>query len=93
MGIPPFHEEGFKKKNYFCHVYLEELYKMLISYSCFYKLFSKYGLTPKELEMHVCVLSIVATDALVVKHQAISIHNADRIFTVLDQFQTKISNS
>ena len=38
--------------------------------------------------MHVCilVLSTVATDALVLKHQAISIHSADRIFIVLDWF-------
>ena len=34
-------------------------------------------LTPKHREMHVCIVSTVATDALVLKHQAISIHNAD----------------
>ena len=34
-------------------------------------------LTAKHREMHGCVVSIVATDALVLKHQAISIHNAD----------------
>ena len=34
-------------------------------------------LTLKHRETHGCVVSIVATDALVLKHQAISIHNAD----------------
>ena len=29
-------------------------------------------LTHKQLEMHVCIFSPVATDALVLKHQAIS---------------------
>ena len=48
-------------------------------------LFSKYlsssislnVLTHEQLEMHGSVLSTVATDALVLKHQTISIHNAD----------------
>ena len=34
-------------------------------------------LTHKELEMHGCILSTVANDALVLKHQAISIHSAE----------------
>ena len=34
-------------------------------------------LTPKHRETHECVVSTVATDALVLKHQVISIHNAD----------------
>ena len=34
-------------------------------------------LTLKHREMHGCVVSTVATDALVLKHQAIIIHNAD----------------
>ena len=34
-------------------------------------------LTHKQLETHGCVLSTVATDALVLKHQAISAHIAD----------------
>ena len=34
-------------------------------------------LTPKQLETHGSVLSIVATDALVQKHQGISICSAD----------------
>ena len=46
-------------------------------------------LTLKHRETHGCVVSIVATDALVLKHQAISIHNADWTFIVLDQFHTK----
>ena len=35
------------------------------------------GLTPKHLETHGCIVSAVATNALVLKPQAISIHNAD----------------
>ena len=35
------------------------------------------ALTHKQLEMHRCALSTVATDALVLKHQAISSHSAD----------------
>ena len=34
-------------------------------------------LTPKHWEIHGRVVSTVTTDALVLKHQAISIHNAD----------------
>ena len=34
-------------------------------------------LTLKHRETHGCVVSSVATDALVLKHQAISTHNAD----------------
>ena len=34
-------------------------------------------LTLKHRETHGCVVSTVATYALVLKHQAISIHNAD----------------
>ena len=47
-------------------------------------------LTPKLLEKYGYVLSTVATDALVLKHQAISIHIADQLSNALDQFQTKI---
>ena len=36
--------------------------------------------------MHGCLLSTVATDALVLKHQTISIHSADKTFIVLDKF-------
>ena len=35
---------------------------------------------------HGCVLSTVFTDALVVQHKAITIHSADEISIVLDQF-------
>ena len=45
-------------------------------------------LTHKQLEMHGYIISIVATDALVLKHQAINIYNADYISIVLDQFHT-----
>ena len=39
----------------------------------------------KQLEMHGCVLSTVATDGLVLKHQAISsTHSAEEIFMLLD---------
>ena len=36
-----------------------------------------FRLTLKHRETHGCVVSTVTTDALVLKHQAISIHNAD----------------
>ena len=47
-------------------------------------------LTPKQLEMHGCILSTVSTDALVLKHQGISNHSAHEIFITLDQFDIKI---
>ena len=40
--------------------------------------------------MHGCIVSIVATDDLVLKHQALSAHNADYIFIVWDQFHTEM---
>ena len=46
-------------------------------------------LTLKHRETHGCVVSTVAADALVLKHQAISIHNADETLIVLDQFHIK----
>ena len=39
--------------------------------------------------MHECVLGTVDTDALVLKHQTISIHSDDWMFLLLDQFHTK----
>ena len=42
-------------------------------------------LTSKQLEMHGCILSTEATYALVLKHQAISIHSTDKTLIVLDQ--------
>ena len=47
-------------------------------------------LTLKHYEMHGCIVSTVATDALVLKHQAISILSTDQIFNLLDQFHMKI---
>ena len=54
-------------------------------------LVAKYlQLTHKQLEMHASVLSNVATDALVLKHQTTSIHSADNILVVLGPFHIKI---
>ena len=39
--------------------------------------------------MHGSVLNVVDTDALVLRHQTISIHGADEIFIVLGQFRAK----
>ena len=39
--------------------------------------------------MHWFVLSTVATDALLLKHQGISYHKTDKIFMMLDQFHAK----
>ena len=47
-------------------------------------------LTHKQMEMHGYKLITLAADALVLKHQTISIHSVDEIFFVLDQFHTKI---
>ena len=47
-------------------------------------------LTHKQLETHECVLSTVATDVLVLKHQAISIHGAELIVIVLQQFHADL---
>ena len=47
-------------------------------------------LTHKQLEMHRCVQSTVATDGLVLKHQAINILNADNTTIALDQSHTKL---
>ena len=38
---------------------------------------TQHLLTLKHWETHVCMVSTVATDAPVLKHQAISIHSAD----------------
>ena len=42
-----------------------------------------FFLTHKNLEMHRYIISTAATDALVLKHQVISIHSADWILVVL----------
>ena len=47
-------------------------------------------LTLKQLDMHWCTISIEATAAPVPKHQAIHIHNTDKISIILNQFHTKI---
>ena len=47
-------------------------------------------LTFEPWERHGCVVSTVATDALVLKHQAISIHDVYLTFIILDRFQIKI---
>ena len=47
-------------------------------------------MTHKQLDTHWYVISTVATAALVLKHQTISIHSADEMFIVSDQFHTKI---
>ena len=44
----------------------------------------------KELEMHGCIYSNVATDALVLKHQGISSHSADSILILSDRFHVEI---
>ena len=46
-------------------------------------------LTHKQLETHEWVFSTVATDALVLKHQAISIHCADCIIQRIWQVSHK----
>ena len=43
----------------------------------------------EQLETNVCVLSTMATDVMVLKYQAISIHSANKIFIILDQFHIK----
>ena len=41
----------------------------------------KYGLvsvlTHEQLETHACIISTVATDALMIKHRVMGIHSAD----------------
>ena len=37
----------------------------------------------------MCMYSAVAPDALMLNHQAMSTHNADWIFIVLEQFELK----
>ena len=39
--------------------------------------------------MHGCVVITVADNALVLKHQAISIHSAGKMFVVADQLHTE----
>ena len=46
-------------------------------------------LTNDQLEMNGSVISTVAIDVLVLKHQDISIHNADLLFIVIPWFHMK----
>ena len=46
---------------------------------------------PKKPEIHGRILSILAIDALGLKHQTIEIHSADWVIIALDQFHKKIS--
>ena len=55
-----------------------------------YLMYASHKLTLKHWETHGCIVSTVATDALVLKPQAISIHNADQTFIVLDQLHIKL---
>ena len=51
---------------------------------------AKIHLTQRQLEMHVWVINTAATDALMLRHQAISINSADWIANALDTFDAKI---
>ena len=63
--------------------------KMFYSGSVFFAAAHK-ELTIKQVETYGCILSTVATDVLVLKHQAISSHNADLKSIALDQFWTRL---
>ena len=51
------------------------------------------ALTHKQPEMNGCIISTLATDVLVLRHQAISIYSADSSFIVIDPFHTQILHS
>ena len=51
---------------------------------------AKFELTFEQLEAHGCIFSTVVIDALVLKHQTLSIYSADKIFIVLGKFQMEI---
>ena len=72
-----------------CYIYIDFILVIRV-FTCKYHYIFYHVLIHKQLEMHGCVLSTVATDALVLKHQAISIHIADEILILLDQFHAKI---
>ena len=57
-----------------------------------YKLSQTHGasLSHQQLETHGCIISTVATDALVLKHQGIHFHGADLISIALVQIHTEI---
>ena len=50
----------------------------------------EYYLKLKHRETHGFVVSTVATDTLVLKHQVISVLNADWTLIALDQFHLKV---
>ena len=52
-----------------------------------------FSLTPKQLELHGCILSTGATDTLVLKDQTISTHNADKMSLRLSSFMLNIVNN
>ena len=57
---------------------------------CLFTSCSSHGmLTCKQLETHGCVISTVATDDLVLKHQATSTHSIDLVFVVLPKIYTQ----
>ena len=68
---------------------IDELHYLLYDLDFCY-LFQK--LTYKQLEMHGCIISTVATDVLMLKHQTISIHSVELIFIVLPKIHRKISH-
>ena len=65
-----------------CHSLHNLLWVFMYAYLNFF-------LTHKGLETHGWLISHVATEALVIKSQAISIRNADWAFPVLEQLHTK----
>ena len=88
QAVANFHFKWSKQRlqNGFVHTALRESSGVLLQCGWF-------PLIHKQLEMHGRILSTDATDALVLKHQAISVRSADYIFIVLDQFYTEISYS
>ena len=58
-------------------IYPSSILSLCWSHSACFDNSAYKGLTHKQLKMHGCIISTVATDALVLKHQAISIHSAD----------------
>ena len=54
---------------------------IVINYTMDGKVDITLDLTAEQLKRHKCMLSSVATDAQVLKHQAISTHNTDKIST------------
>ena len=63
-------------------------FKMVVEIT--WNLMALQELTHKQLEIYGCVISTLATDALVLQHQVISTHSSDQIFSVLNQFHAKI---